>query len=190
MTELDKWDSFYIIVGPAAGALIGLQFVVMTLMAERPSPRIADASAAFSTPTIVHFCVVLAVSALVRMPWESLAPLVWIGGGIGALGVLYALTTMRRMHRQAAYKPDFEDWTFHGVLPLVSYTIYLTSAFLAARDLSDALFATAGASLLLLFVSIHNAWDAVSYQVLVIRARQEVDATGNALDDGGASNKT
>ena len=33
MTELDEWDSFYLIVGPAAGALIGLQFVVMTLMA-------------------------------------------------------------------------------------------------------------------------------------------------------------
>ena len=30
MAELDKWDSFYIIVGPAAGALIGLQFVVLT----------------------------------------------------------------------------------------------------------------------------------------------------------------
>ena len=38
MSELSEWDSFYVIVGGAAGALIGLQFVVMTLIAERPSP--------------------------------------------------------------------------------------------------------------------------------------------------------
>jgi len=36
MTELAEWESFYIIVGPAAGALIGLQFVVLT---PRPGPR-------------------------------------------------------------------------------------------------------------------------------------------------------
>jgi len=30
MRELAEWDSFYVIVGSAAGALIGLQFVVMT----------------------------------------------------------------------------------------------------------------------------------------------------------------
>lgn len=36
MPELAKWDSFYVIVGSAAGALIGLQFVVMTLIANEP----------------------------------------------------------------------------------------------------------------------------------------------------------
>jgi hypothetical protein len=46
MSELAEWDSFYIVVGPAAGALIGLQFVVMTLSAERPPLRAAEAGAA------------------------------------------------------------------------------------------------------------------------------------------------
>jgi len=32
MTEFAEWESFYLIVGGAAGALIGLQFVVMTLI--------------------------------------------------------------------------------------------------------------------------------------------------------------
>jgi hypothetical protein len=32
MSELAKWDSFYAIVGSAADALIGLQFVVATLI--------------------------------------------------------------------------------------------------------------------------------------------------------------
>jgi hypothetical protein len=41
VSELDKWESFYVIVGSAAGALIGLQFVVMTLIAQRPRLRAA-----------------------------------------------------------------------------------------------------------------------------------------------------
>ena len=38
MQELEGWESFYVIVGSSAGALIGLQFVVMTLLADRPPP--------------------------------------------------------------------------------------------------------------------------------------------------------
>jgi hypothetical protein len=36
MTALGEWESFYVIVGSSAGALIGLQFVVIALIAERP----------------------------------------------------------------------------------------------------------------------------------------------------------
>ena len=36
MAEFREWDSFYVILGGAAAALIGLQFVVLTLIAERP----------------------------------------------------------------------------------------------------------------------------------------------------------
>jgi hypothetical protein len=50
MAELAAWDSFYLIVGSAAGALIGLQFVVMTLVAAT-SQNAAEAGAAFATPT-------------------------------------------------------------------------------------------------------------------------------------------
>jgi hypothetical protein len=33
MTELSGWEHFYSVVGSSAGALIGLQFVVLTLIA-------------------------------------------------------------------------------------------------------------------------------------------------------------
>src|SRR2546429_124530 len=71
MAELTEWDTYYVIVGSAAGGLIGLQFVVMTLIAERPPLRAAEAGAAFATPTIVHFGVVLLLSAVLRAPWAS-----------------------------------------------------------------------------------------------------------------------
>jgi hypothetical protein len=69
MSELAKWDSPYVIFGSASGALIGLQFVVMALVAERlPLLRAAEAGAAFGTPTIVHFSAALLLSALLRAP--------------------------------------------------------------------------------------------------------------------------
>src|SRR5947209_9966069 len=39
MKALDGWENFYVIVGSSAGALIGLQFVVLTLIAGRPIER-------------------------------------------------------------------------------------------------------------------------------------------------------
>lgn len=36
MTALSGWENFYVIVGSSAGALIGLQFVVITLIADTP----------------------------------------------------------------------------------------------------------------------------------------------------------
>ena len=65
MTALDGWENFYVIVGSSAGALIGLQFVVITLIADMPITRgYAQASDAFSTPSVVHFGVVLLLSAM------------------------------------------------------------------------------------------------------------------------------
>src|SRR5438132_10469742 len=86
MPELTAWDSFYVIVGSAAGGLIGLQFVVMTLIAERPPLRAAEAGAAFATPTIVHFCAALLLSALLRVPWTSVMAMAILCGTSASRG--------------------------------------------------------------------------------------------------------
>jgi len=49
------WESFYVIVGSAGGALTGLQFVVIALLTELRKKRTLDQLDAFATPTIVHF---------------------------------------------------------------------------------------------------------------------------------------
>src|SRR5579863_9739081 len=115
MPELAAWDSFYAVVGSAAGSLIGLQFVVMTLVAQRPAPRAPEAGAAFATPTIVHFGTVLLLSALVKAPWNSIILVSAVWGVIGVGGVAYASITTRRMWRQDYYQPEFEDWLFHAI---------------------------------------------------------------------------
>src|SRR5215472_16818582 len=140
MSTLAQWDSFYVIIGSAAGALIGLQFVVITLVADRPRPRAAEASRAFSTPTIVHFCTVLALAALLRVPWRTIAEAAFVWGLVGICGAAYALVVARRMRIQSAYRPDLEDWAFHALLPLAAYAILGLLSFVSTAYTSEALF--------------------------------------------------
>lgn len=72
-SPLRAWESFYVIVGSSAGALIGLQFVVMTIIAEASaSSGRKETISAFGTPNVVHFCAALLFSAIVSVPWSSL----------------------------------------------------------------------------------------------------------------------
>jgi len=167
MSELTAWNSFYVIVGSSAGALIGLQFVVMALIAETPSARPdKQAGAAFSTPSVVHFGVVLLLSAIISAPWHTIGAVGVVLGLVGISGIVYAVIVARRMRLQTTYRPVFEDWLFHCLLPLAAYGLLAVSAFAVQFRARPALFLPAAATLILLFVGIHNAWDAVTYHVL------------------------
>ncbi len=109
MPALAEWDSFCVIVGSSAGALIGLQFVVLALIAERPQEAVAEAGAAFATPTIVHFGAVLFLCALLRAPWQTIGPVAALWGVGGLVGAVYAVIVARRMRSQNAYRPQLED---------------------------------------------------------------------------------
>jgi hypothetical protein len=157
------WESFYVIVGSAGGALTGLQFVVIALLTELRKKRTLDQLDAFATPTIVHFCAVLLIGSMLSAPWESLASAAVALGVVGVAGIMYTAIIMRRVTRQSGYQLVFEDWLFHTGLPFVAYAAVLTSGLTLIRDTSDATFGVAGASLLLLFIGVHNAWDTVTF---------------------------
>jgi hypothetical protein len=174
MTALAGWENFYVIVGSSAGALIGLQFVVITLIADMPVARgQPQAGAAFATPTIVHFGAVLLLAAILSAPWHGIASAAVLWGLLGLSGIVYEIIVTRRMRVQIVYTPEFEDWLFHVLLPFAAYAILGISAFAARSHVREALFAVAAAALLLLFIGIHNAWDAVTYHVFVKRHEQQ-----------------
>ncbi len=167
MTPFNGWENFYVIVGSSAGALIGLQFVVLTLIANRPAGRgeFQQASNAFATPSVVHFGAVLLLSAIVSAPWESSAVVSLLWGIMGLVGVTYSVVVARRMSVQTVYRPVLEDWMFHAILPIAAYATVSVAGFLSRSDVQTAMFLLAAAALLLLFIGIHNSWDAVTYHV-------------------------
>ena len=168
MSELAEWNSFYVIVGSSAGALIGLQFVVIALIGNLPIARgAAQAGAAFTTPSVVHFGVVLLLSAVASAPWDGIATVAALWGLAGLGGVVYAVLVTRRLRVQTAYRPVFEDWLFHVLLPIAAYAMLAGSAYAAHSHAQPTLFIVGAAALLLLFIGIHNAWDTVTYHVFV-----------------------
>lgn len=176
MTALSGWENFYVIVGSSAGALIGLQFVVITLIADMPVVRGQPlAGAAFATPTITHFGSVLLLSAIASAPWHGITGPAVLWGALGLIGVVYEAVVTRRMRLQTLYKPESEDWLFHALLPTIAYATLAGSAYATRSHADGALFGTGAAALLLLFIGIHNAWDAVTYHVFVVREKHKAE---------------
>ena len=165
LAPLATWQTFYILIGTAAATLTGLMFIVVTLLAgvRERVPLSSEAFATFNTPNVVHFGLVLLVAAMLSAPWQALWLLGVLLGLCGLGGVTYAVIVLRRVRRQADYRPVLEDWLFHTVLPLVSYTAFVVAAIVLPGHPAPALFVIAAATVLLLFIGIHNAWDIVTY---------------------------
>src|SRR5271165_994008 len=158
MAEVAKWESFYVIVGPSAGALIGVQFVIVTLLTTLRVRPTAESVHAFATPTLVSFGGALLVSALMSVPWPSFFPMSVALAVCGLCGLGYVVVVVRCMRRQTRYKPVWEDWLWYAILPSTLYTALALAAVFFGTTTQLALFVIAGASLGLLLVGIHNAW--------------------------------
>jgi hypothetical protein len=168
---LSGWESFYVIVGSSGAALIGLQFVVIVLIADVRIEGSGDSIAAFGTPTVIHFASALAVAAIMSAPWGALTGVRWALALSALAGTWFVVRALFRARRQQSYKPVLEDWIWHTLLPLAAYLTILIAAFVAALHAQGAFFAVAVAALGLLFIGIHNAWDTVVW--IVMNARPE-----------------
>jgi hypothetical protein len=67
MNELEKWANFYLLMSAAAATLLGLMFVVITMAAER-RPGDTAKIPIYLTSTIIYFCSVLYLAALLAFP--------------------------------------------------------------------------------------------------------------------------
>jgi len=172
-------------VGSSAAALTGLQFVVIALIADSGRRSSGGEIDAFGTPTVVHFSAALLVAAVLSAPWRTLANPALALGASGIAGIVYSIIVFRRARRQKGYQPVFEDWLWHIILPFVAYGVIMAAAAFLPSDPVPALFATGAATLLLVFIGIHNSWDTVTFitftQVLPAKAKErEASGGGNA----------
>jgi hypothetical protein len=142
--RLSGWANFYVIVGSSAAALIGVQFVVIALIAN-----------------LRRRTTVETISA----PWPSLVATAAAVGLCGLAGLAYIAGVIRRARRQTTYAPVAEDWVWHSILPGIIYAALAVAALLLRRTPHVALFIVGAALLGLLVVGIHNAWDTVTYVV-------------------------
>jgi len=185
LLPVSGWDSFYVIIGSSAAALTGLNFVVVALGAEsRTTARPADLSA-FATPTIIHFCAALLISAILSAPWHSASAIAACIGACGVAGLMYVGRVILIARRQATYKAVFEDVLWHFVLPFVVYTLLVIASAMVTSHIDAALFTIAPAVMLLMFIGIHNAWDTATWMAYF--ARREPDGSNPAEEASAPS---
>lgn len=164
---LSVWQSFYVIVGSAAAALIGMQFIVVTLLANQRRPPTAESVSAFGTPTVVHLASALLVSAIMSVPWPSLFPASVALALCGFCGFAYGIVVIGRTRRQTYYKPERADWIWYALLPCSVYAALALAALFLRESTVTAMLVIGAAALSLLLVAVHNAWDTVTHIVVV-----------------------
>ncbi|HVP14938.1 MAG TPA: hypothetical protein VMS88_05305 [Terriglobales bacterium] len=164
--RLSEWASYYVVVGSSGAALIGLQFVVITLIAALRRRTAADTLGAFGTPTVVLFAGALIVSLVMSAPWQSLAAvsIALVLCGLG--GLVYGAVVVLRARKQSGYEPVWEDWLWFAILPCGACAALLVGALFLRASTVSALYVIGAAALALLLIGIHNAWDTITHLVV------------------------
>jgi hypothetical protein len=184
LSVLSAWSNFYVITGSSAAALTGLTFIVITLIAGQHMHSSTDGIGTFSSPTVVHFCAALFVSAVLTAPWRSLVQTSVILGLTGAFGLAYLLRIAMRMLRLTQrenpdYRLQLDDWLRYVSVPFAAYATIILAAFWLPVSPIGALFAFGGSTVLLIFLGIHNAWDVVTFLAVSSIEEQNDDKAGD-----------
>ena len=165
--QLTAWANFYVIVGSAGAALVGLQFVVLTLIAGRRKRPDEMAVQGFSTPTVMYLAGATVISALMSVPWVDITGMAVVLAVVGFAGLFYVVIVWRRIRRQTDYQPDWDDWLWYVCLPFVAFaTLTLMAVWLPAQR-QVSLLGIGAATLGLLIIGVHNAWDTVTHIIVV-----------------------
>jgi hypothetical protein len=157
------WDSYYLLIGTAAGALIGLLFVVATLNAGREVSTVTHGTKTYLTPTVFHFAMVVTVSALATAPE---LPAFFVGLALGACafaGLLYASWVCVRLSQNKLEGQHWSDFWYFGAAPVATYLALGATAAAVWIAPATVPYGTAFLLLLLMLLSIRNAWDLVTW---------------------------
>jgi hypothetical protein len=159
------WSSFFFLVGSAAAGLIGLMFVVVTLMAGVERSRALRGQALYMTPTIAHFASVLAISAVTLAPGLGPREGALVVGVLALAGFACAGRAVIGFSRPTpgAEPPHWSDFWLYAALPAALYAALVVGATGAWSQAAWASRTVAGVLLALLLLGIRNAWDLVSW---------------------------
>jgi hypothetical protein len=160
----EGWENFYLIVGPSAGALIGLMFVVITLTAGRERDDTERGKHLYTSPVVWHLGVVLVLSGAAVAPTMERQIFGIVSGGLALLGVAMGVRSAVGIARSRMTGADsmFDMW-WYGIIPGVVYVGLGAAAVATCLGVSWSASAVAAALMSLLLVSIHAEWDLVTF---------------------------
>lgn len=161
MVMFEGWGEFYLLAGSAAAVLIGLLFVVVTLMHDRPRSYVFKGASLYMGPIVLHMSLILALSAATLS--RGMTP-----AGFGAIVAAVALVGLVRSFMVSAGIRVFREppphWTDIWCYGLIPAGLYAALGFVALGVWQNQAWAEQGVAAVivaLLLISIRNEWDLV-----------------------------
>ena len=160
----ESWGEFYLLAGSAAAVLIGLIFVVVTLMQDRPRSTVLNGAKLYMGPVVLQVSFVLVLSAAALVPDMTSRTFAVLCAAVAAWGLVRGANSIRGI--SSLRGADAAHWTdvwFYGVIPALLYALLAIVAWAFWIEAKCATNAISAVITGLLLVSIRNEWDLVTW---------------------------
>jgi hypothetical protein len=172
------WSEFYLLAGSAAAVLIGLIFVVMTLIQDRPRSSVLAGSRLYMGPVVQQVSFVLVLSSAALVPDITRRAFAAVCAVLSLWGFVRGVMSLAGI---AAIKDPEVHWTdkwFYGAIPAALFAALAVTAWAFWSGQS---WATVGAAAVItgvLLLAIRNEWDLVTW----LAPRADDDAQDRKVD--------
>ena len=158
------WSEFYLLAGSAAAVLIGLIFVVISLMQDRSRSSVLAGSKLYMGPIVLGVSFVLILSAIALTPGvegKEVAAIIALVALWGlARGILSFLGILRLLSNGEVHWTD--PW-FYGAIPSLVYLALGGVALAFLKGWNWAHEGLAAATTAILLCAIRNEWDLITW---------------------------
>ena len=158
----EGWDEFFLLVGSAAAVLIGLIFVVISLMQDRSRSTVLAGAKLYMGPIVLGVSFVLVLSAAALTPGIDRSSFAAVAAIVAAWGLVRGLMSTVGI-RKLGKDVHWTDLWFYGVLPSVLYLALGLDALAFAQAWPCAHYGLAVLTTALLLLAIRNEWDLITW---------------------------
>ena len=158
----EGWHEFYLMAGGAAAVLIGLIFVVISLMQDRPRSSVLAGTRLYMGPIVLGVSFVMLLSAAALVPGVTAREFAALSGAVALWGLARGVISTVGIHNVR----DEVHWTdiwFYGLIPIALYIALGVIAWCFWIDMPCARPALAGFVTAGLLLAIRNEWDLITW---------------------------
>src|SRR6476469_3080758 len=157
----DGWENFFLMAGGAAAVLIGLIFVVISLMHDRSRESVLAGSRLYMGPIVLGVSFVLALSAAALTPGITAHEFAGVMVVVALWGLARGMCSAIGIGRRK--EVHWTDVWFYGVFPVVIYVAIGADAVALWTGWWWGEKALAVVITLGLLLAIRNEWDLITW---------------------------
>jgi hypothetical protein len=160
----EHWGEFYLLAGSAAAVLIGLIFVVISLMQDRSRSSVLSGAKLYMGPIVLGVSFVLVLSAAALTPGLERPAFAAIAAAVALWGLARGVMSMVGIrHLTAKGEVHWTDFWFYGAIPSALYLALggVALAFWSGQPCAN--YGLAAVLTGLLLSAIRNEWDLITW---------------------------